>query len=147
MFQKVSLLLIFLFIFAILGCDRAGDRKRPPGYLKIGLISTFNEGDNYLPELRLMLRKDSYGYSVMSTECTYDLTPLKKIVNKNSYIWKSDYTNSSYNADGTVITEPATVKLPYYELVLSASKYGGEIDTLYVSIGKEVTANWRLKIK
>ena len=80
----------------------------------------------------------------MSTECTYDLTPLKRIKAGESFIFKSEYSSSTYSSDGEVLSGPSESNLPFYRLVLDASKIGGKLDTLYAVIGDEVSSSWRL---
>ena len=83
----------------------------------------------------------------MSTMCTHDLTYLKRAQLDGKEFYTSTYTDSKYTLDGTVISGPSVAPLPYFELKIDSSIYGGPRDTLYAYVGKEVPKDWRLEIK
>ena len=134
---------IVLVIFSGSGCQ-SGGLKRPVGFMRLGLISDLTKPETYFPDEKLMLRHDEKGFSVMSTTCTYDLSPLLKQRYQNSYVWVSSFTDSTYDALGKVRTGPATIDLPYYRIEFGASAYGGPIDTIYVEVGVERDKDWRI---
>jgi len=125
------------------GCQ-SSVRKRPPGWLKLGKASEYTQAETYLPEKRLLLRKDERGFSVMSTECTHDLSGLVPKKTDHGVVFFSEYSDSQYAEDGKVLHGPAVADLPYFELRLDESVYGGPKDSLYVQIDKEVPKEWRL---
>lgn len=140
-FRKISLMLLVISL-VLSGChDQV--RKRPIGWMRLGPLKDFLAEETYLSEQRLMVRRDSAGFSVMSTMCTYDLSALRRVVTGDTYIWTSTLTDSKYHADGTVLSGPATAALPYYELRIDALVHGGPVDTLYVQIGIEKDKSWR----
>jgi len=81
----------------------------------------------------------------MSTACTHDLSALERRQNEGGEQWASAFTTSLYKSDGTVLKGPAVAPLPYYDLRLEAGVYGGLPDTLFVHVGVERPAEWRLK--
>jgi hypothetical protein len=141
------LLIALAALVALTSCDRS--LKRPPGYIKLGKVEELTRPESNLSDLRLYLRLDDRGFSVMSTECTYDLTPLQLKTDPASgkEVWVSDTTASRYDKSGKVIAGPSTVDLPFYELVASSGVYDGPIDTLYARVGYEKPAEWRLPVK
>ena len=135
-----------LSLFVLIGCERT-PLRRPFGEMRLGAITEFTAPETYLKGKHLVLRRDDRGFSVMSTECTYDLTQLvRKSQPDGSRVFVSQYSESQYADDGSVLHGPATSNLPYYEMRLSLGTLGGPLDTLYVSIGKEVSKEWRLKV-
>ncbi len=118
-------------------------RKRAYGYLRLGELAEQTAAERYMPEKNLMLRRDGAGFFVMSTLCTYDLSPLVRLPDGS---FASEYSKSRYDGEGRVSSGPAKANLPYYELVLAPGVYGGVPDTLYVKIGEEVPREWRLKV-
>jgi len=144
--RSIKILIAFIFVLLFnLGCQ-GGGLKRPVGYMRLGLISELTKPETYFPEERLMLRHDERGFSVMSTVCTYDLSPLLKQKLQSSYVWVSSFTDSSYEADGKVRTGPTKADLPYYRLEFGAAAYGGPIDTIYVEVGVERDKDFRLAL-
>lgn len=141
----VRLVQIFSVIFLLAGCER-GVMRRPPGYLRLGPISELDRTAYWIESERLLLRKDADGFYVMSTECTYDLSPLKLVKDAEGERFVSDYTPSKYDVSGKVLSGPAKAPLPYYELVAAPLDYGGQINTFYVRIGTEKPSSWRLKV-
>lgn len=147
MLCRVVVLVSVFVCISLNSCDTSV-RKRPDGFLKIGKVSDFLDAEVYLPDKRLMVRHDQRGISVMSTECTHDLSPLKKIEAGDSYIFASQYSDSKYDNLGRVISGPAKAPLPYYRVELASNSYESQVrDTLYVHIGKEVSIDWRLPIQ
>lgn len=138
----VHLIVIILFLSS---CDWH-NRKRSPGYVRLGPISehmgqeTFNEKHN------ILVRRDQFGWWAMSTLCTYDLSPLRMRVINGRREFISPSTGSVYDIKGRVLKGPSRADLPYYELRAGSKVYGGKVDTLFVFIGKEVPENWRLSI-
>lgn len=147
--MRILLHAIFIagFTFALYsGCDSLGQRKRPYGYVRLGKLADFQQEQQFLPDLRLLVRKDAAGYSAMSTLCTFDLSSLKQVASDSGYVWKSESTSSTYSAEGKVLTGPAQHDLPYYRMVLDQWDIKSPKNTLYVYIGDEQPASWRLKI-
>jgi hypothetical protein len=146
--RLVHLLPLFAVLLALTftGCEPS-HRERPFGYLRLGPVGNFLKEETFLESDRLLVRHDAGGFSIMSTECTKDLSPLHLEQSPSGErIWKSKYTASSYSYDGKVLTGPAIKDLPYYDLRIDAKVYGGPKDTLYVEIGKERSKEWRLKV-
>jgi nitrite reductase/ring-hydroxylating ferredoxin subunit len=127
---------------SLVGCK--SDLKRPYGFVRVGKVDSFNLGQTWLKQFRLVVNRDKLGIFVMSTECTFDGTPLNLITVDDSFILKSSYSDSSYSNFGKVLTGPAKSDLPYYKTLQAAEKLGGAIDTLYVVIGSEVGEKWRM---
>jgi hypothetical protein len=100
--------------------------------------------EKFFPNLGLYLRSDLAGFSVMSTHCTYDLSPLKMVTDQSGLRWTSSFSTSEYSGDGRVTRGPALGDLPYYRLEVKEGEYNGPPDTLYAIVGEEVDRNWRL---
>lgn len=111
--------------------------------MKLGKISDLSTSETYLPDLRLVVRMDDKGFSVMSTVCTLDLTPLTRVDDGGKVVWRSSYSESSYSYDGAVLHGPTKVALPYYNLKVDSSLYGGPKDALYAEVGVERSKEWR----
>jgi hypothetical protein len=132
------------FISLILsGCEQKG-LERPYGYIKLGKIDQFIGRRTFLTRDRLLIRRDEQGLSVMSTLCTYDLSPLTPQTTAHGIRFVSQYSTSTYDISGVVLRGPAQVTLPYYELRLASEDETGVRDTLYVYVGKHVSPSWRL---
>lgn len=146
--QLWVLLITVLSLLVLVGCEQEG-RKRPFGYLKIGAAKEYLKPETYLPEMRLLVRYDeATGFSVMSTMCTHDLSPLTLTRNSTGEeIFVSQYSESKYRKDGSVLNGPAMSPLPFYKVELKEGSYGGPADTLYVAVGSEVPASWRLPVR
>lgn len=136
--------LVVVVALAVAGC--ADGRKRPPGYLRLGHISKLLGRATDLKDFDLILRRDEGGLSVMSTDCTYDLSRLVLRKVDGKLILVSTLSSSTYDLDGKVLSGPAKVNLPYYELRFDAGVYDGPRDTLYVYVGREVSPDWRLPV-
>lgn len=135
------LLTVLSLLFS--GCNEKA-RKRPYGYLRVGSLQEFEKPETYLPDMRFLVRHDERGYSIMSTECSYDLSPLVLKETPEGRFFVSQYTSSKYTYDGRVLAPPSEADLPYYELEIAPGVYGGAPDTLYVKVGTEVSPEWRL---
>lgn len=141
-----SALLLCTVLFFV-GCE-SGVERRPFGYLRLGSIGAFQEPMKYLPNDAIVLRRDSGGFSAMSTLCTFDLSPLRLERGPGGEIYlQSTVTKSRYAIDGKVIDGPAKAPLPYFFLELAVDDVGRAPDTLYVKIGKEVEPSWRLFVR
>ncbi len=134
-----------LLLFLVIGCTSDG-LQRPYGYMRLGKVVDFPSGETYLPDLRLVVRRDDRGFSVMSTDCTVDLSPLTRKEGERGVTWISSYTTSSYTSAGEVLSGPSKRRLPHYNLKVSSGVYGGPLDTLYVEVGVERDAAWRLEL-
>lgn len=143
--KKFRFLLLIALIVSILGCHEE-PRTRPYGYIKIGKISELMQPESRLWDLRLIVRYDQGGFSAMSTECTYDLAPLKTKMKDGREILYSDFSDSTYDLSGKVLTGPSKFALPYYRLEFGQGAYEGPYDTLYVAVGEEKDPSWRLAI-
>lgn len=140
-------LLTLIFISALLlGACKSKERERPFGDLRLGPITQLIADEMFLKDARLLLMRDAGGWSIMSTLCTYDLSPLIPERREDGVYWHSQYTTSKYDPQGNVLSGPTQAPLPRYKLYLEAGKYGGATDTLYVLIGEKVTQDWRLKL-
>ncbi len=100
-----------------------------------------------LNENKLILRRDTKGFYIMSTMCTYDLTYLERKLVNGRELLVSTYTDSKYDLNGKVVSGPSVRDLPYYELKIAAGIYGGARDSLFAYVGREVSPDWRLEIK
>src|SRR5690606_2157788 len=75
-------------------------RRRPYGYLKLGPVEKFLAPETFLASHRLLIRVDDRGLYVMSTECTYDLSPLDLVPAEGAAQQRhlaSRYTTSTYD--------------------------------------------------
>jgi hypothetical protein len=133
--------------------------SRPFGYMNLGKLSGLLGPQTYLQDLRLLLRRDKKGLYIMSTECTYDLSPLVMVRLDNGFMFKSSFTESVYLSDGKVTSGPAKESLPYYRL-----QYDGVFDTeahvtkeskssaltsdinVFVRVSDVVAPTWRLTL-
>lgn len=140
----VLLLLSSLMTLSLSACTSKG-LKRPYGFMRLGKISELSTNETYLPDLRLVVRMDEEGFSVMSTVCTLDLTPLTRVDDGGSVLWRSSYSESSYSYNGEVMSGPTKAPLPYYNLKIDSSVYGGPKDALYAEVGVERPKGWRFK--
>jgi hypothetical protein len=134
-------------LFGMVGC---GDqiKRRPYGFLKVGPVKDFLQPETYRADLRMLFRRDDRGLSVMSTLCTYDLSPLVLVRRPDgSDIFVSQYSESRYTKTGAVIQGPAKGNLPFYKMRLAEEVIGGAVDTLYIEIGAETSSEWRLPIE
>jgi hypothetical protein len=143
-----SILVLFFALVAavscLTGCD-IGTKRRPPGLFTLGAVKVLRGSPlTVFPELKIAVRYDAGGFSAMSTACTHDLSPLVRSGTGEKEYWRSMYTTSEYELDGTVRKGPARSNLPYYELRLASGQYGGEPDTLFVMVGVERPREWRL---
>ncbi len=102
------------------------------------------QGETHLAKERFYIRRDARGISIMSTLCTRDLYPLR--LDAANSEWISDYSGARYSLEGKVVKGPAVKDLPYYKLELREGVIEGPIDTLYVVVGREVNADWRLSV-
>jgi hypothetical protein len=130
---------------ASLAACRPSELRRPPGYLNLGRFSDFQAPETYLPEKRVLVFKDSSGLSVMSTLCSYDLSPL---VRQSDGSWISDFSASRYSPSGNVTHGPAQAKLPRY--ALTTELFQAEVDSaptryVFANFANEVDATWRLQ--
>ena len=135
-------LLLIAFLFS--GC--ADGRRRPPGYFRIGHISGLLGRAQELKDFDLIIRRDEQGLSAMSTQCTYDLSRLALRKTEQGLVLYSPFSQTTYDLEGRVLSGPAKVNLPYYEIQFNAGVYGGPGDTLYVYVGREVSPSWRLPV-
>ena len=123
-------------------------RRRPFGYMHIGRIGDFTGPESFVEKDRLFVIRDSKGIAVMSTLCTYDLSPLELKTNDSGQkIWVSRYSDSQYSLDGKVLHGPAKANLPYYYVQIDRNSYDGPRDGIYVQLGKEVEPEWRLSLE
>lgn len=134
---------VLLFIPSV--CEHKG-LERPYGYIKLGKIDQFTGRRTFLTRDRLLIRRDEQGLYVMSTLCTYDLSPLVPQTTAHGIRFISQYSTSTYDISGVVLRGPAQVSLPYYELRVASEDETGVRDTLYVYIGKQVSPSWRLSM-
>ncbi len=122
-------------------------QKRPPGYIKLGKVAEMADAETFFGDKRLLLRRDLNGFYVMSTECTYDLSPLvRKTTEGGAEVFYSPYSGVTYALDGAVVSGQAKAPLPYYKLEFNRGVIDGPVDTLYVKVGEEVPAGWRLQL-
>ncbi len=142
--SKLLLLLSVFVICTCFGCE-TGARKRPIGYVRLGLAAELAQHpETFFSEARILVRYDDGGFSAMSTACTQDLSALTRIGEGSAKRWVSSYSNSAYDEYGRVLAGPTRADLPYYKLQIAAGSYGGVPDTLFVELGSETTPAWRL---
>lgn len=136
---------LFLPLIASLGCDK-GAQSRPVGYFKLGPAGELARvPEAPFADLKLYLRHDSDGFSVMSTSCTYDRSALTRIVTPDGVRWRSAFTASEYDETGKVLRGPARNPLPFFKLEESRDYYNGTGWALYAKVGEVVAPSWRLK--
>lgn len=133
---------MFVLIALLSGCEK----KRPPGFLNIGRIADVGQKTAFLVDKEIFLLRDERGVSVMSSLCSYDLSPLRLVSEGDRQIFVSDYSESRYDISGHVLHGPATKDLSFYAVRIDAWEYGGTKDTLYVDFSREVDRNWRLPL-
>ncbi len=131
-----------LAVMLLSGCS-SDHRKRPFGFVTLGAIEDLKRPTSFFSDKALLLKYDQRGFSAMSLLCTYDLAPLEIKQVGNDSILVSKFTSSSYSMDGKVLSGPATVNLPYFELVAAQSAPGKPADTLFAKIGEEKDPSWR----
>jgi hypothetical protein len=139
---------LFLLLLTFTSC---GSRHlhRPPQIMRVGPVATFlDSSETYLPDLRILVRVDDRGISVMSTECTVDLSPLELVEDGENRIFRSRFSAARYSLSGEVLSPPAIAPLPYFKARLAEGVWGGPKDTLFVEIGlqNEVNSDWRLSL-
>ena len=135
---------LFIFLLAALSSCDTGYQRRPIGWYKLGKAKELQAAETFFDEKLLLLKHDQRGFSVMSTACTYDLSPLILRDAPQGGVFVSRYSESQYDREGKVLKGPAHVDLPYYELSIDAGVAGGPKDTLYVQVGVEKPREWRL---
>lgn len=124
-----------------------GGQKRPAGFFKLGSVAELaRPSETFFSDLKILLRRDSGGFYAMSTACTYDLSSLVYSERSGKLLWRSQYTESAYAPDGSVVHGPAKAPLPYYKLAIAPGTIGGPADTLFVEVGIERDPSWRLPI-
>jgi len=143
--RVLTLLTGVLAILLLIACTPEV-MTRPVGYVRLGPIAGFTDPENHLEELRLLLRRDERGFSVMSTMCTRDLSTLRRRVVNDKKVWYSDFSGSLYDNEGNVLENSASGNLPYFKLVLYPSAPGKARDTLFARIGTEVAEDWRFSL-
>ena len=123
-------------------------QKRPYGTERLGRIEDLLGAETYLERNHFLVRRDQVGFSVMSTLCTLDLSPLLMRHSEDGQCeLVSRRTSSKYDCYGKVLNGPAKHDLPYYEIFAAPGEYEQrKADTLYVWIGKEKPPAWRFRI-
>lgn len=144
---KILVVMSALLAVVVLGACLGGAKKRPAGFLNLGSVAELAaHKETFFSDLKILLRRDSGGFYAMSTACTYDLSPLLYAERNGELLWRSQYTESAYGADGSVVHGPARYPLPYYKLTMAPGTIGGPADTLFVEVGIERQPSWRLPI-
>ena len=144
--QLLCSAVLFLLLVAIAAC-LGGPKRRPAGFLNLGLVEELARSDQtFFSDLKILLRRDERGFYAMSTACTYDLSPLLFSERDGQLLWRSQLSPSSYAPDGSVVHGPATAPLPYYKLQVAPGTIGGPADTLFVEVGIDRPASWRLAV-
>lgn len=124
-----------------------GPQRRPAGFLNLGLVRELAQSKElFFSDLKILLRRDDGGFYAMSTACTYDLSPLFFSEQNGQKLWRSQFSASAYDLDGRVAHGPAKYPLPYYRLQVAPGTIGGAADTLFVAVGIERDASWRLPV-
>lgn len=116
--------------FAFIGCHR--DFKRPAKVLLLGTLDQLLFNEVYIPDSKMLVFRDSSGWSALSARCTYDGCDL-------SYQEKDLYCpccRSYFSHAGLVLSGKADSSLPYFEMIFKDAK-------LYADSGKIVGANYR----
>ena len=135
------------YLFALLicmllwGCEPS-ERKRPIGLMRLGLVEDFlDEPETHLPNFWLKIERDEGGLYAMSTLCGKELQPLLFFPNDTMSCPKC---GSKFDPHGEKQSGPSP-SLPYFKLGVGPGDTK-EFDTLYVTIGEEVSRDWRLRI-
>lgn len=149
--RYAALLVCLLILLGTLlpGC-RSPELHRPDGVMRVGKVTDFvGHPETFLPHLRVLVRFDDRGLSVMSTACTYDLSPLELVEEEGGRILFSRFSGSRYTISGAVISGPQVAPLPFFPARVASETWDGPSDTLYVEVGrlKEVDSHWRLPIR
>lgn len=125
-----------------------GPKRRPAGFLNLGLVAQLSQREEtFFSDLKILLRRDAGGFYAMSTVCTYDLSPLIYSERDGKLLWRSQFTESAYNPDGSVAHGPTKYSLPFYKLEVAPGTIGGLPDTLFVEVGVERPALWRFPVQ
>jgi len=135
---------LLVVLFNVTSCS--DERKRPIGFHRLGPIQRYMSDMVEVPDHRLVVRYDSQGFSSMSTQCSRDLNPLSKKEVAGRQVYSCDLCGSQFSLDGQPVSGPAHTALPYYSLHIDAPSVGAAKDTLYVRVGDEVSAQWRLLV-
>ncbi len=141
-------LLIIAFALGLSGC-KGRHLHRPAGVMRVGSVaSLLANREILLADSRILIRSDERGLSVMSTECTSDLSPLVLVEERGERFLSSPFSGSLYRLTGEVVQGPAVAPLPYFRARLAAGEWGGPEDTLFVEMGvlNEVGPEWRLPL-
>ncbi len=139
--RQLLVLSIFLASLFFGGCEPS-ERKRPIGLIRLGKVEEFlNEPETHLPNFWLKVMRDEGGLYVMSTLCSHELEPLLFYPDDTM---KCPRCQTKYDPHGNKTDGPAP-DLPYYKLGVGPGDTD-VADTLYVTIGEEVSRDWRLKI-
>ncbi len=135
-----------LVSFMLISCF-GGPKRRPAGFLNLGPVEELARSEQtFFSDFKILLRRDEGGLYAMSTACTYDLSPLLFSERDGKLLWRSQLSASTYAPDGSVVHGPATAPLPYYKLEIAPGTIGGTADTLFVEVGIERPASWRLAV-
>jgi hypothetical protein len=141
-------LFIITLAFSPSGC-KGRHLHRPAGVMRVGSVaSLLADRETFLADFRILIRSDERGLSVMSTECTSDLSPLVLAEERGERFLTSPFSGSRYRITGEVLRGPAVAPLPYFRARLAAGEWGGPEDTLFVEMGvlNEVGPEWRLRL-
>ena len=139
-------LLSLLVLFGVGAALSACRPKRPYGTQKLGRIEDLLGSETYLERDHFLVRRDQEGFSVMSTQCTVDLSPLVMKRSAGQCELVSRETASKYDCNGKVLSGPADHNLPFYEIFAAPGEYEqSKADTLFVWVGKEKPPAWRFK--
>ena len=143
--RSVTCFSYLVLLIAFVACND-GAQTRPLGFFNLGPVDELAElPETPMSELKLYVRHDAEGFSVMSTACTYDLSPLTKVITPEGVRWRSAFSTSEYDDQGRVVHGPARGDLPFYTLTLSRDFYHGPISSVFAKVGEEVPRSWRLK--
>lgn len=144
-FRIIRLSALLILCGLLFACEPSV-RDRPFGDIRLGMAKELLAPSSFLDKAVVLLRRDERGWYAMSTMCTKDASILVRRDGPGGVVLASQYTSSTYDLEGKVLSGPAVKNLPYYELTLDQGTYGGPRDTLYVHIGVEKDAGWRLPV-
>lgn len=121
---------VSIVFLSILGCER--HYERPQGTSKLGLVKNLLKPRQHISAKSMLVFRDENGWSVLSTQCTYDGCDL-------SYGFETllcQCCKSEYFFRGDVLRSPTKRPLPWYKIFFKEGH-------LYAQAGDIVDKNYR----
>lgn len=119
-----------LSLFPLSSCRRRF--VRPGGELRLGQLEKLLFAEQHIADKSILLRRDTAGWSALSTRCTYEGCDL---TNQEENLL-CHCCHSLFAANGRVLKGPASDNLPWYEVYYKDN-------LLFVNTAKQVTSKAR----